>query len=44
MDSKQIDVMVADASHEQFWIPSGKLPKCGAQALPNVRTNMSQPK
>ena len=31
MDSKQIDVMVADASHEvyvdRFWIPSEKQPK-----------------
>ena len=34
MDSKQIDVMVADASHEA--------PKCVARELPNALTNMSQ--
>lgn len=44
MDSKQIDVMVADASHEvtwiRFWIPSEKLPRCAERASQNAHTNM----
>ena len=48
MDAKQIDVMVADASHEAYvdtiLDTIREAAKCGAQALPNVRTNMSQPK
>ena len=41
MDSKQIDVMVADASHEVYVdkIPSGKLPRYAERASQNAHTN-----
>ena len=38
MDTKQIDVMVADASHEVY--VDTKQPKCAEQVSQNVRTNM----
>ena len=44
MDSKQIDVMVADASHEvyvdkYFGYQSGKLPRYAERASQNAHTN-----
>ena len=43
MDTKQIDVMVADASHEVYVdtiLDTVKLPKCVEQVSQNVHTNM----
>ena len=41
MDSKQIDVMVADASHEVYVDTIlGKPPRNAAQELPSAHTNM----
>ena len=41
--TKQIDVMVADASHEvsltQYWTRLEKQPKFAVRVLPNVHTN-----